>query len=140
MLMNNKQLHSLINKYEAGKTSLEEEEYLRSQHQTMDNEYQRWFQFMNNHKLVENDDIKKEISIALQKPKRNNRTIRIITTVAATLIIALILFFKQPANTPQSLEEKTVLLNEAIQMFNNTSQNQQKNIIYEDKLLVIYNK
>ena len=125
-------LDKLIEKYNAGETSLVEEAYLKEN--ADDLELQAWFNYVNKSKVQAESNLKTDVWKAIDK-KRNRFRISVFSAAASFM---LLVFFTVDYFKPQqqSLAEKEALLQEAKAMFSDGLLTQ--NIIYEDELVIIY--
>ncbi len=128
----------LIEKYLDVESSLEEEKTLfDAQHRNPD--LQSWATYVKETKKEAPGHLMDSIWQTIEK--RRKRTQRFIFGIpaAAAAIALLVTFSVNNSNHSISDEEKKVLLNEALSMFQDDPQiDEQKSIIYEDEKIIIY--
>lgn len=136
--MNMEQVDKLLEKYEQGMTSSEEEAYLIKQ--LGDSEL--WFQYIKKQKKIAPKYIENEIWSVIQSDKRRkSRTLfKVISVAASVLLLISILWITNPLHqNKMSYQEKIATLNEALTMISNSEINSpEKEILYEDDIIIIY--
>ncbi|QCX00775.1 hypothetical protein FGM00_11895 [Aggregatimonas sangjinii] len=136
--MKSKKLEDIIKKYLAAESTLAEERTL-FEHEENTPELEKWSTYVKHNKEVAPAHLRSTIAAAIQTRKRRKQRIFIgISGVAATIaIIMAVLMY--PTKTTMGYEEKQALLNEAFTMFPEEQQIAgNKNIVYEDELVIVY--
>lgn len=141
MAMNADKLKYLIERYESGVSTLEEERMLFDHFENSDSSLGAWATFVKQNK----SDVPRDLSESLwqsfegRKPRKSRLLIKLFSAAAAVLL-AIVIFIGFPTNDKQSYSEKEALLNEARNMFTkNDSPKYYKNeIIYETDEMIIY--
>ncbi len=139
--MNADKLKYLIERYESGVSTLEEERMLFDHFENSDSSLGAWATFVKQNK----SDVPRDLSESLwqsfegRKPRKSRLLIKLFSAAAAVLL-AIVIFIGFPTNDKQSYSEKEALLNEARNMFTkNDSPKYYKNeIIYETDEMIIY--
>jgi phospholipase/lecithinase/hemolysin len=138
--MNDKEIEKLIEKYEAGVSTLSEEQFLFTNTEHPDRNIAAWAAFVkaNKKKAPANFNEFMWDAIQIRKNKQRRFTIGLISAAATVILLFTIPIYKI-VNEKRSYKEKEILLSEAYSMFNDAEQIQSKqNIIYEDELIIIY--
>ncbi len=136
--MNREQTDKLLEKYEQGLTSVEEEKQLFAHPEDSGIDHQVWFQYVNHQKKEVPNDLEDTVwsSIQTRKKKWLIRTISMAASVA--LLVSLFLTTNPWQKKEMSYEEKAALLEEALAMCAEKKQTIEREILYEDELLIIY--
>lgn len=130
--------------YEQGLSSADEERELISLLGDSDKGSNYWFKYIKQHKRIAPVNLESDIWSAIQsKEQRKRRTLFKIGSVAASVILAVSLFFTFDILRPEemSYEEKEVALKEAMALFSETQEKPVlEEILYEDEIIIIYTK
>lgn len=138
--MENEKQTSLTSKYLNAKTSLSEEEVLFSNSQDTDTGIDNWSKYVRHTRKSAPTDLNSNLwkRSSLSKNAKTRIIIPLVTMAASVLLFFMVRHFDKPFNGP-SYQEKKMLLEEALAMFDETEQNTTENkIIYNDDLIVIY--
>lgn len=138
--MKDENLKNLIDKYENGQSSLNEEKILHDQTDEINPEMKPWSEFVNNHKAKVPEEFNEELWEKFEPKTNTTRKLFIsIASVAATVLLIVTLYFNFNSNQQElSYEEKEALLNQAKDMLFNEDHLAQQDIIYEDETIIIY--
>lgn len=138
--MNKEEIEKLIDKYEAGTSTLREEQFLFKNAKNSDPALLSWSTFVKHKKKNAPADFNDSLwaSIQYSKMKKRRLTIRIMTTSAAVFLFIFISINHLSTNRISN-EKKEALLSEAFSMLSVSEQKENKlNIIYEDEMIIIY--
>lgn len=138
--MKEEPIKSLIEKYEAGTSTLEEEQFLFENADNSEATLQTWATFVTHNKIAVPDNLNTTLWDSFQKKKKKIRSIKIgVMSAAASVLLLISLFIYKPEQKKLSYHEKEILLNEALNMITDTTPIESKQrIIYEDDLITIY--
>lgn len=138
--MNNKEIEKLIEKYEAGVSTLSEEQFLFNNTEYSDQNIAAWATFVKANKKTAPASFNESLWNAIQTRKNKQRRFTIgLISAAATLFLLVAIPICKIAYEKYSYKQKEMLLSEAYSMFNEAAQEQAKqNVIYEDELIIIY--
>lgn len=132
--MKESDIDRLIAKYKEGKTTLEQEQYLRENSP----ELEAWASYIDNNRIVTPEDLNKTLWESFETKKSNKtKLVTIFTAIAASLLLLLTLNGGVWGSQELSFEEKQALLEEAINMFPTQGVDQQ-DIIYENEMIIVY--
>ncbi|TXD47597.1 hypothetical protein [Polaribacter sp. IC073] len=133
-------IKTLLEKYEAGTSTLEEEQFLFENADNSDATLQTWATFVERNKIAVPNNLNTTLWDSFQKKKNKTRSIKIgMMSAAASVILLISLFIYKPEQKNLSYHEKEILLNEALNMIADTTPIQSKQrILYEDDLITIY--
>jgi hypothetical protein len=141
--MKDKNIKHLIDKYETGYSSLDEEKTILTSVEEPDSELNPWFKFVKRKKTQSPEQFNEELWKKFE-PKTNSTRKLLIGTIsaAASVLLVLSLYFNNSdSQQKMSYEEKAALLNEAIEMASNQEDKiVNQDIIYEDNTIIIYIK
>ncbi len=134
-------IKALIEKYEAGNSTLEEEQLLFETADPSASEFKALGEFVKTHKKTAPKNFNDTLWASFEKKTfRNNRFIKILSA-AASILLLITITINSLKPKELSYAEKQALLEEALNMFPETEQVQTlQNIIYEDDLVVVYTK
>lgn len=134
--MSNKNADKLIEKYLKAESNLNEEQEIYNA-ETTDSELDPWFGFAKKYRAKAPENLNNTVWQAIQtKRKRSQRLIYGLVAAAASVVLLITLSVN---SSKQSYKEKEALLTEALSMFKNDEPKvSERNIIYEDELIVIY--
>ena len=139
--MNADKLKHLIDKYESGATTLEEERMLFDHLENSDTSLGAWATFVKQNKSDVSRDLNENLwqSFEGRKPRKSRFLVKLLSAAAAVLL-AMGLFIGFPTNDKQSYSEKEALLNEARSMFTKSDHPKyyKNEIIYETDEMIIY--
>ena len=130
----------LIEKYEQGESTLTEEQIIFDNAESLANESQAWFKFIQLNKKKAPKGLQDSIWESIHKKRIINHRLRVVMlSAAASILLLLSLTIYKPFGNIQSYNEKEALLNQALSMFADPEQKITKeNIIYEDEIIIIY--
>ena len=127
----------LIEKYLEAESNLNEEQEIFNAGST-NSELDPWLNFAKKTRFKAPENLNNSIWEGIQNKRKTNRRI-IYGLLATAASVALIISLSVNSSKKQSYEEKEALLKEALSMFEkNEPQQEVRNIIYEDELIVIY--
>lgn len=139
--MNADKLKHIIDKYESGASTLEEEQMLFDHLENSDTSLGAWATFVKQNKSDVPKDLNESLwqSLEARKPKKSRVLVKLLSAAAAVLL-TIVLFIDLPTNDNQSYSEKEALLNEARSMFekNDHPKYYKNEIIYETDEMIIY--
>lgn len=138
--MKEKKIEKLIEKYEAGASTLHEEQFLFDNAENSHSMIEAWFTFVKHNKREAPENFNDTLWDSFQNRTIRKRRFKIgIMSAAASVILIIALFIGNPGQKKISYIEKEALLNQALNMFVSAEQVQaQYNIIYESDLIIIY--
>ncbi len=138
--MKEKKIENLIEKYEGGASTLNEEQFLFDNAENSGSKIEAWSTFVKRNKTDTPENFNEALWESFQnKNIKKRRYITRIMSAAASVIIIIALFIGKPGQNKLSYDEKEVLLNQALNMFAVADQVQtQQSIIYENELIIIY--
>jgi len=124
-------------KYKEGNSTLSEEKYLFANAEDIDTSLEAWSVFIKNNQTNVPKDFNEKLWQAFEnKNNRKRRKLVWLMSVAATVVVLFALALGGIREQKLSYSEKEILLNEAIDMFNEV--NEQEKVFYEDDLIIIY--
>jgi len=139
--MNADKLKHIIDKYESGASTLEEEQMLFEHLENSDTSLGAWATFVKQNKSDVPKDLNESLwqSLEARKPKKSRVLVKLLSAAAA-LLLTIVLFIGLPTNDKQSYSEKEALLNEARSMFekNDHPKYYKNEMIYETDEMIIY--
>jgi len=140
--MNREQVDELLEKYEQGLASQEEMDLLMEQFEDSRSGPGVWFNFVRLQKRKAPEDLNIQVWSAIQsQEKKKNRKITRFILAAASLAILISLIILSPSIRNQqgmSYEEKAAKLEEALSLISEHKKQANREIIYEDEIIVIY--
>lgn len=138
--MKDKPIEQLIEKYESGLSSKEDELYLIEHLDESTHELNPWFQFVKHHKTKTSENFNEELWESFENKTQSKRKLILgMLTAAASVLLFLALFLGNNKQETLSYEEKAALLNQAKNMLTKQKQGiAQQDIIYEDQNIIIY--
>jgi len=132
----------LMEKYAAGHSTLEEEELLIKNSKPNDQIGTQWFSYVKGKKKNPAAQLNATIWEVIKKKEKGKQTRKLVISgmsIAASLLFLLFYFRPAPIPETKSLAEKQALLSEALSMFeNNANKPNNKKVLYEDNLIIIY--
>ncbi len=134
------EFEKLVEKYEEGDTTIEEEALIFANIKNSKYSLDAWFTFVKNNKKEIPKDFNETLwkSFENKKTKNHKWTISIMA-VAATVVLLIALFGGKLKSKEQSYAEKEVLLNQALNMFENATQEEIRyDVFYENEMIIIY--
>jgi len=137
--MRNKESDGLIKKYLAAESTLDEEkELFKAKNQYP--EIEAWGTFVKQKRVKVPRGLNDSIWASIQTRKRKKQRFLIgLSGIAASVALFMVIFINSTINFNNSYEEKEAVLKEALSMFPNEKHTpSNKNIIYEDELIIIY--
>jgi GTP-binding protein EngB required for normal cell division len=140
--MKDKNIKTLIDKYEAGQSSIDEEKIIIDAVKDSNSNDNQWFKFLKQQSTKVPVDFNEKLWEKFDDKTQSKRKliISILSTAAAVLLFAT-LYFGGNQQEGMSYKEKAALLNQAIEMTSNQEQDIAKqDILYEDQTIIIYTK
>ena len=137
--MNREKFEALLKKYEAGESDLAEEQLLVEHARDANSGLQAWSEFLKQNKKPAPAHLRDTIWSAIQRTRRKKRRRTIgILSVAASVLLVISVLIRIPGERELTDEEKAALLKEVNAMFVNEKNVPEKDILYEDELIIIY--
>ncbi len=138
--MKEKKIEKLTEKYEAGASTLHEEQFLFDNADNSRSMIEAWSSFVKRYKRKAPENFNDTLWDSFQNRTIRKRRFKIgIMSAAASVILIIALFIGIPGQKKLSYNEKEALLNQAQNMFIDSEQEIIKgNIIYEDEMIIIY--
>lgn len=138
--MNKEEFKKLTKKYEAGTSTLAEEQFLFNNTKDSDPAIETWSAFVKQKKKTAPADLNDSIWNAIQTKKIKKRRLAIrIMSAAASVLLFIFISINHVSTNKMSNDEKEALLNEALTMLAVSEQKETgQNIIYEDEMIIIY--
>jgi len=140
--MNREQVDELLKKYEEGLASQEEMDLLMEQFEDSRNGPGAWFNYLRLQKRKAPENFNSQVWSAIQSQKKQkNRKMTLFISAAASIAILITFIFISPSLRNQkemSYEEKAAKLEEALSLFSEHNERANREIIYEDEIIVIY--
>ena len=140
--MNQEEINNLLDLYEQGLTSSEQEAMLTDHLAKAKDEEHLWFKFLKYRKKQKPRDIENQIWSSIQKEekKKSRIILRAISVAASVALIISILWVSNPFKPKEmSYEEKAAVLKEALAMISSAEKTEtNQDIIYEDETIIIY--
>ncbi|WP_159948744.1 hypothetical protein [Polaribacter septentrionalilitoris] len=140
--MSEENINNIIQKYEAGKSSLVEEKILFNNADEANENLKTWATYVkrNQAKVPENLNEKLWKSFEDKTAKKNNFKLGFVSTAASIALIMSFYLFSRSDNKLRQ-NEKEALLNEAKNMFQDSIENNPiHRILLEDELVIVYTK
>lgn len=137
--MKDKEIKELIEKYEAGSSSLNEEQLLFDKAEHTDSGISAWSTFVKSNKIEASQGLNNSIwKTFINRKVRKRRYTVGITSIAASIALIITLSLSNSIKD-NSYNEKEAALNEALSMFARTEQEKmQQSIIYENEMIIIF--
>lgn len=138
--MNKEQIENLIEKYEAGSSTLQEEQFLFDNAENSNPAIAAWSAFVKSKKKKAPSNFRDSLWTSIQTRKIKKRRLAIgIMSAAASLLLLITISVNFRGSEKISYKEKEALLSEALSMFEGAEQMQaEQSIIYEDEMIIIY--
>jgi len=140
--MNREQVDILLMKYEQGLVSQDEMDLLMEQFEDSRSGPGVWFNFLRLQKKKAPENLNHQVWSAIQSHvKKKNRRVTLIISAAASLAILISLIFITPTLRNQkemTYEEKAAKLEEALSLISEHNNQANREIIYEDEIILIY--
>ncbi|MCK5538317.1 MAG: hypothetical protein KAI79_15935 [Bacteroidales bacterium] len=137
--MNKEEFEDLIEKYEQGESSLPEEQIIFDNAESLANESQAWFKFIQLNKKKAPKGLQDSIWESIHKKRVINHRLRVgMLSAAASILLLLSIAIYKPFGKIQSYKKKEALLNEALGMFENKNTKPELKSVYEDDMIIIY--
>jgi hypothetical protein len=138
--MKDKSFKSLIDKYENGFSSIDDEKILNDQLIDSDDALHSWSEFIKEHKATAPKDFKEDLWKKFEPKTNSSRKLALgFISIAASVLVFLTLFFNNNNSSQEmTYQDKAALLNQAKEMLFDQDVVVQKNIIYEDNTIIIY--
>lgn len=130
-------IEKLIEKYKAGETSLEEEQFLMENVSDFATDVSAWLRYANQSKKQSSPDLKNNIWTSINKKILRFRMG--LFAAAASIFLVAIFSISNMKEKEMAYEEKAAVLKEAMAMLSDVETlPAAENIIYEDDLVIIY--
>lgn len=137
--MSKEKFNDLIEKYEQGNTSLDEEQIIFDNADNFASGFQAWFKFIQLNRKKAPKGLQDSIWESIHRKRIINQRLRITTlSAAASILLLLGIAIYKPFGNNQSYRKKEALLNEAIGMFENKEPKAVVKPIYEDEMIIIF--
>ncbi len=141
--MNKEEIKKLLELYEQGLSSSEEEATLIKNLGESKNKTHPWFNYLNKKRVKTPENMEDQIWKNIQDKEKNKSRIalRILSVAASVTLLFSILWISTDVFEPKmmSFEEKVMLLKEARAMISADEESTtSREILYEDELLIIY--
>ncbi len=137
--MNKRKFEDLIEKYEQGESTLHEEQIIFDNAESIANESQAWFKFIQLNKKKVPEGLQDSIWESIHKKRIVNHRLRVgMLSAAASILLLLSITIYKPFGNIQSYKKKEALLNEALSMFENKKTKPELKSVYEDDMIIIY--
>ena len=138
--MKEERIENLIKKYQAGASTLDEEQFLFNNSEKSEPTMEAWSAFVKRNKNEAPQNLNGKLWHSFRNRRNKKRRFLFGTVSAAAsvlLIIAVITFI--PEQKKLSYAEKEAILNQVQDLFAGTEQDViQQSIIYENEMIVIY--
>lgn len=141
--MKDKKIESLLEKYEAGETTLKEEQYLFENADNTTPALEAWSSFVlkDKKKLPENFHENLWESFNSKKSKKHKYMLGLLSSAATIALFITVLLLGNPNQKELSYSEKEALLKESLKMVASTEEiDLSQDIIYENDFIIIYTK
>lgn len=137
--MNKGRFNELIEKYEQGESTMQEEQIIVDNAESFPNEYKAWFKFIQRNKKKAPRGLQDSVWESIHKKKILNLQLKVgILSAAASILVLLSIAIYKPFGNIQSYNKKEALLKEALEMFENKNTKSELKPIYEDDIIIIY--
>lgn len=138
--MRDNNIEKLIEKYNSGESSIAEERYLLKNVKHSKRTLKSWFNFLELQKTEAPTNFNDIIWAKFEhKTKTKSKLIISVLSVAASCLFILAFYINNHQQEVLSYDEKAALLNQALEIIAEKEQQvAEKDIIYEDKNLIIY--
>ena len=139
--MKKEHIKDIFEKYKNGETSLEEEQFLHDNSSELDMPLSEWIANKKDHEIEVPENFNEKLWQSFDKKnKPKNKLITSILVAAASIVLLFSFFIKNEPENTQSLLEKQALLMEAKSMFSTPEPETNQKIIFENDLIVVYQK
>ncbi len=137
--MKKEHIKDIFEKYENGRTSLKEEQFLFKNSTDLNFPLSDWITHEKQNKKEVTEDFNERLWLSFDKRTQSKKKILKRVFIAAASIVLFFTFYnKNQQQNIQSLWEKEALLIEAKSMFSEIEQNTNQEIVFEDDLITIY--
>ncbi|PQV50360.1 hypothetical protein CLV33_102221 [Jejuia pallidilutea] len=138
--MKEETIKTLMEKYEAGNSTLEEEQILFKNSNTSTPKLKALGAFKKAHKKAPPKDFNDRLWTSFEgKTSRKRRFSVVMLSAAASVVVLIMIAIYSLQPKTLSYAEKQALLDEALSMFPETEQIQRaQHILYEDDLVIVY--
>jgi 23S rRNA-/tRNA-specific pseudouridylate synthase len=138
--MKDKSLQNIIEKYENGDSSINEEKILHNHIDESDQSLKSWSRFIKNHKTEVPEKFNERLWEKFESKTKSTRKLFIgAISIAASILLVLALYINNHKSQHElSYEEKVALLNQAREMLYHEDDIAQQDIIYEDDIIIIF--
>lgn len=132
-------IKTLLEKYKNGQTTLEEEKYLFKNKDKVLSPLTDWIAFEQKNKKKVPENLNEKLWYSFdEKTKTKRKILKSTTIAAATIALLFTLYVKNTATETQTAAEKEALLKEAKSLFSDLENPKNKDIIFEDDLIIVY--
>ncbi len=136
--MNENRIRKLIEKYQRGETSLQEEQLLFDQKDGLDSGFNAWSNYLENNKIKPPADFNNNAWQKFQATHSVQRNGFVGLSVAAASIVFMLSFLiSNHWSGKQSEMEKKLLLSQALNLVAESEENMEE-VLYENDMIVIY--
>ena len=138
--MKEDKIEKLTEKYEAGTSTLYEEQLLFNNAENSSSKIEAWSTFVKQNKRHAPENFNNTLWDSFQNKTIKKRRFKIkIISAAASVVLLIALFISIPRQKKLSYNEKEALLTQARNMIADSEQKiAMENIIYEDEKIIIY--
>ncbi len=140
--MNRETDKKLLEKYSEGLATQEEMDLLVNQNDSFNDVSAAWFKYLKIQRVKSPENINSQVWSAIQSQERRKiRRIKQFLLAAACIAVLISVFIFSPSLRNQkemSYEEKVLVLEEALSLIQETTENSGRRIIYEDEIISIY--
>ncbi len=138
--MKESKIAKLYEKYKEGDTSLNEERFIFDNAKDSEPALEVWSTFVKNNEVIAPQNFNDELWESFHNKRNKKRKIAgFIMSAAASALLLITLFVGNSRQGELSYSEKEALLNQALNMFPNTTHEViERNIIYENEMIIVY--
>lgn len=138
--MKEDRIERLIEKYNQGSSTLNEEQFLFDNAKNLEPSLEAWSTFVKNNKLEAPENFNDILWESFLNKKIRKRKIFVgIMSAAASVILLISLFIANVEQKKFNYSEKEALLNQAIDMVSNLDLSETpKSILYEDDMIIVF--
>lgn len=138
--MNEKEIEKLTKEYEAGTSTLQEEQFLFDNAENSNSINEAWSTFVKRNRIEAPEDFNDKLWKSFQKRTVRKHRFKIgIISAAASVILIIALSIGNFGQKELSYNEKEALLHQALDMFSEPEHEvTQESILYEDEIIIIY--
>lgn len=138
--MKEEEIENLIEKYKAGTSTLDEEQFLLEHTKDSESAMGVWFEFAKKQKREVAEGFSDTLWQSFQNRKAKRRRLWIgAMSVAATVLLLIAFLIDAPKPQELSYHQKEALLAQALDLLADAEEaKSEENIIYENELIIIY--